>query len=95
MNRLVTVMLRDLRIHFFPLYILCVSIRCGYAANTSDIAVVLHPSPDGQGGKSSTEVFSEDHISQWVKQATPTGPEEPFNQLQDALLMFKPTSMEV
>lgn len=63
----------------------------GYATDTSDIAVDLHHSPGGQGGKSPTEVFSEDHISQWVKQATPRGPKEPFNQLQDALLMLKPT----
>lgn len=93
-NRLVTVMLRDLRIYFFPLHILCVSKHCGYATNTCDIAVDLHHSPDGQGGKSATEVFSEDHISQWVKQATPIRPTEPFHHLQDALLMLKPTSMD-
>ena len=85
------VMLRDLRIHFFPLYILCVSKHCGYATNASDtsdishVFVVLHHSPDGQGGKSPTEVFAENHISQWVKRATPIGPEEPFNEFQDAL----------
>jgi len=94
-NRLVMVMLRDFRINFSPLYILCVSKHCGYATNRSDTAVVLHHSPDAQGGKPPAEVFSEGHVSQQVKQATPVGPEEPFNQLQGALLMLKPTSVEV
>lgn len=93
MNRLVTLTLGDLRIHLLPFYILCVFQPCGYATSTCNIAVVLRDSPEEQGGKSSAEVFSED-ILQWIKQATPVGPEEPFDQLQDVILMLQLNSME-